>query len=60
MAQCINCKKEYSCSCSMYKKKYCNPKCEEQFLKPKSQTNADSSTSGVQQLQQPKVTSGTN
>jgi hypothetical protein len=35
MAICINCGKSFSCSCSMYKNKYCNDKCEKSYLEKK-------------------------
>jgi len=57
MAVCINCGKSFSCSCGMYKNKYCNDKCEKAYLEKKKKEDELTNIS-VQQLQQLKNTSG--
>lgn len=52
MPLCIACNKEYSCGCQMYKKKYCNEKCEELFLN-KIKNEQQQPNSELQELQQP-------
>ncbi len=48
MAQCINCHKQFGCSCSMYKNKYCNQKCETEFLEKQKKNESNSNMSELQ------------
>ena len=54
MGQCISCGKQFSCSCQMYKKKYCNQRCETNYLKKvKKENDATNAMLRLQQSPQP-------
>lgn len=58
MAVCIACGKSFSCSCGMYKHKFCNQKCEAVYLEKLKKENEPLTGNSMHQLQQPEVASG--